>query len=253
LVLVSIDGFAPSAHITASDASKNQLTISGGLTDVTAVALSVMLETGAMPVTLSVRSTSSGSLIGQDMVSRTLMLLAISFVVFLLYLLAYYRGLGLTAVLGMIVFALLNLGVLALLSFYGFFVLTIPAVAAVALSCVVAADSILLIIERIREEITLGRLPRTSTTNALGSAERGSIDSTIILLLVGLLVLIIDSGSLRPFGVALAVGTACSLLVTVFFTAPALKLLSYELFASNPGLWGVNEPAGKASTTDESN
>jgi SecD/SecF fusion protein len=187
------------------------------------------------------------------MVSRTLLLLAISFAVFLVFLLAYYRGLGLTAALGMVVYALITLGVLALLSFYGFFVLTIPAVAGVTLSCVVAADSLLLIIERIREEIALNRPPRTSTTNALSSAERGSIESSIILVLVGLLVLIIDSGSLRPFGVALAVGTACDLLVTVFYTAPALKVLSYELFASNPSLWGVKEPANKTATTDDSN
>ncbi|MCL2632809.1 MAG: hypothetical protein FWD45_07000 [Coriobacteriia bacterium] len=251
--MVLIDGFATSARITSRNIKESTLTLAGGFSDVTSVSLSVIINTGALPFSISVSSYSAGPSIGIDIVMRTLFVLLAAVAVFYLLLVFFYRGLGLIAALSLTVFFFFNLGILAILSFYGFFTLTISAVIGVTLTCLVAADTSVLIIERVAAEARLGRQLRTSASSAVSDATRSFIDPNLVLFIVGLAVLIVDSGFVRPLGIALSVGVASNLFTATFFLSPLIRLLSNNQFTKNPALWGVKKDDLSAPASNESN
>ena len=240
-VMILIDGYATTTRIASSNPKENTVTLSGGLSETSSVALGVILETGALPVSVKTASSQVGSLLGYDIIVKALTATAIGLVVLFVYLAFCYRGLGLLAIVAMVVYATLTLGILALLSFYHFFTLTISAAAGVVLTSALAADSTILILERIKEEVRLGRAVRVSAANALSRAVRSSIESEVALLISGIAVYIIDTGLLKGFGLALTIGVASDILKTVFFTAPVIRLLSGEQLAKRSAFWGLKQ------------
>jgi len=250
-IMVAVDGYATSARVTAASYDTDTLTIGGSsFTQDGAITLAVVLQSGSLPVSVHVSSVRVGSTVGADLVSRSLMVVAVAILAVLVYLLIVYRAFGLIVFIAYDAFLIIYFGILSLLSFFDLFTLTMGGVAGIVLISLVAIDSSVLIFERIREEIGLGRSVRSTAGSGLGKAMRASIDVTALVLVAGLVIMLIDSSFLHSFGLTLTVGAACDVVTTIFFRFPITRLLLNGPVSNSPGFWGLNDRSTPASTDE---
>jgi SecD/SecF fusion protein len=168
-----------------------------------------------------------------------------------LYLLAFYRGLGILTAGAIAVFATLYLGILALLSAFNLFALSLAGIAGIVLSIGVAADSSILVLERFKEEIRMGRSVRAASITGVKHAIITSIDADLVTLISALALFIIAVGSVKGFGLTLALGVVCDVLTMILFKAPLVRLLAPRSIAHHPGFWGVREDEELALASGE--
>ena len=165
----------------------------------------------------------------------------IGLAVVMLYLLFFYRGLGLITAAAMIVFAVLYLGILATLSSFGLFSLSLAGIAGIVLTIGMAADSSILTMERFREEIRMGRSVRAASVTGVKHAIVTSIDADLVTLVSALSLFFLASASVKGFGLTLALGIACDIAMMLLFKAPLIRLLAPKVIARHPGFWGIKD------------
>ena len=149
LVAIVLDGTVQSAPVVNEPITDGQTQISRQLHRRDAKKLKTVLETGALPVTLEFsESRVVGPTLGQDSLRQGVLAALIGLALVAVYVVAFYRGLGLLTWVALLRFASIFLGVLALLSSLGLFALSLPGIAGVVLTIGLAADSSILILER---------------------------------------------------------------------------------------------------------
>ena len=141
----------------------------------------------------------------------TIPLLGIGLALVMLYLLVFYQGLGILTAAAMAVFAVLYLGILALLSHFGLFSLSMAGIAGVVLTIGMAADSSILTLERFREEIRMGRSVRAASITGVRHGILTSIDADLVTLVSALTLFFLASASVKGFGLTLALGIVCDI------------------------------------------
>ncbi|HWL40519.1 MAG TPA: protein translocase subunit SecD [Gemmatimonadaceae bacterium] len=175
--------------------------------------LALVLRAGSLPVPLKVvYTTQIGASLGQDSIQQgmTAGLIAIGLVVFIMV--GYYRFAGVLAIAGLALYLLYTLAALA-----GFnAVLTLPGLAGFILSIGLAVDANVLIFERIREELALGKTIRTSVDEGFRHAMSAIVDSEVTTMLTAAVLYQYGTGPVRGFAVTLLAGTAASLFTAIF-------------------------------------
>ena len=164
----------------------------------------------------------------------------------IVYLFFFYRGLGLLTLGSLVVFAILYLGLLAILSHYGMFSLSLPGLAGMVLTTGSAADSSILVLERFREEIRMGRTVKNASVSGARHGIMTSLDADIVTLVTALALFFVGTGTVKGFGLTLALGVACDIVTMFGFKAPALRLLAAHVIPSHPGFWGVDQDIAEA-------
>ena len=196
--------------------------ISGNFTITEAQDLAEFLRIGALPIELTLinQSTVSATL-GQEALDGALIAGLGGLVLVLLFLLAYYRFLGLVAALGLAVYALFYLAMIKIIPI----TVTLPGIAGLILTIGVAADSNIVIFERIKEELRLGR----STLSAIAQGYRKGIativDANVITLLTAFILFVLASAGVKGFAFTLGIGTIVSLFTAVLFTQAFLAVM----------------------------
>jgi len=144
--------------------------------------LAIVLQTGALPVNLQLaESRFVGPTLGQDSLRQGLYAVIAGLALVALYLLFYYRGFGFVAWAGLAVFGALFLGVLSVIGTnFHLFALTLPGIAGMALSIAVAADTSILVLERVKEEVGEGRTLRTAAQSGFLHAIGTSINADLV-------------------------------------------------------------------------
>jgi SecD/SecF fusion protein len=207
-----------------------------------------------LPVSLQViNSQVVGPTLGQESLASGVMVALIGLALVALYLFIFYRGIGLLTAGAVAVFALLYLGVLATLSFFGQFALSLAGIAGIVLAIGVAADSSILVLERFKEEIRMGRSVRAASVTGVRHAIITSIDADLVTLVSALALFFIGVGSVKGFGLTLALGVICDIVTMLIFKAPLIRLLAPKVIASHPGFWGVKEDEEVALASGELN
>ncbi|MDR0459223.1 MAG: protein translocase subunit SecD [Coriobacteriales bacterium] len=251
-VMIVLDGYVQSTPSVNSIISDGNVSITGNFNAESAYALSSVLQSGSLPVTLEVSSAQVvGPTLGQDALRAGILVAIIGLALVAIYLLIFYRGLGLLTAAAILVFAVLYLGVLALLSFFGFFSLTLAGIAGIVLAIGVAADSSILVLERFKEEIRMGRSVRASSISGVRHAIQTSIDADLVTAVSALALFIIGVGSVKGFGLTLVIGVVCDILTMVLFKAPIIRLMAPGLIANNPAFWGIKEDEQVAQASGE--
>jgi preprotein translocase subunit SecD/SecD/SecF fusion protein len=151
----------------------------------------------------------------------------------------YYRGLGVIAWAALAVFGSLFLGVLAILSKSGAFALSLPGIAGTVLTIGMAADSTILILERFKEEIRLGKTYRSAAKSGTGHAIGTSLDANIVTFVSALAIYALAIGPVKGFAFTLMVGIAIGVFVMVFFTRSTMIMIAESVIAKAPALFGV--------------
>ncbi len=241
-IVIILDNEVQSAPAVQSEISGGQVSITGNYTMAEAQSMQTVLESGSLPINFHYeQSQVVGPTLGQDALKSGVIVALIGLAVVMLYLLFFYKGLGMIVAGAMLVFAVLYLGLLAGLSAFGLFSLSLAGVAGIVLTIGMAADSSILTLERFREEIRLGRSVRAASITGVRHAIQTSIDADLVTLISALTLFFLASASVKGFGLTLALGICCDIVMMLIFKAPLIRLLAPKAIAKNPGFWGISD------------
>ena len=246
-IVIVLDGEVQSAPAVQSEIPDGKVQITGGYTLEDAQSLQTVLESGSLPVSFEyAQSQVVGPTLGQDALKSGVLVALIGLAVVMLYLLFFYRGLGLITAGAMLVFAVLYLGIVAVLSSFGLFSLSLAGIAGIVLTIGMAADSSILTMERFREEIRMGRSVRAASITGVKHAIVTSIDADLVTLVSALSLFFLASASVKGFGLTLALGIMCDIVMMLLFKAPLIRVLAPRVIAKAPGFWGIKDSLAAA-------
>ncbi|PHR57741.1 MAG: protein translocase subunit SecD [Robiginitomaculum sp.] len=202
--------------------------IDGGFTVETANDLAILLRAGALPAKLeTINERSVGPGLGQDSIRAGAIALLIGFVAVMIYMVLAYGLFGVFANAALITNLVLILGALSGLQA----TLTLPGIAGVILTIGMAVDANVLIFERIREEIAVGRTPLNAVETGFIKARSTILDANITTLIAAVLLLLFGAGPVQGFGVTLAIGIFTSVFTAFLFSR---MLTAYWLMRFKP-------------------
>ena len=212
--------------------------ISGSFSIQEAQDLAENLRIGALPIDLTLISQSTVSAtLGQEALDQGLKAGLVGLVLVLLFLIFYYRFLGVVAAVGLGIYALFFLALIKLIPI----TLTLPGIAGLILTIGVAADSNIVIFERIKEEVREGR----STASAIAAGYRKGIatiiDANVITLITAFILFVLATAGVKGFAFTLGIGTIVSLLTAVVFTQAVLGTLGRSRALGSPRFLGAGE------------
>ncbi|ACV21778.1 bifunctional preprotein translocase subunit SecD/SecF [Slackia heliotrinireducens] len=241
-IVIILDGVVQSAPAVQSEIPDGNVAITGNYSLAEAQSLVTVLESGSLPVSFEYQTAQTvGPTLGQGALRSGVIVALIGLLLVMLYLLFFYKGLGFITAAAMAVFACLYLGILALLSHFNLFSLSLAGIAGVVLTIGMAADSSILTLERFREEIRLGRSVRAASITGVRHGIMTSIDADLVTLVSALALFFLAAASVKGFGLTLALGIFCDILMMLLFKAPLIRLLAPKAIAKNPGFWGVKD------------
>lgn len=196
--------------------------ISGGVSSITgnfsndeADDLVNILKAGKLPAPAHiVQETVVGPVLGAEAVSKGLFSTIIALVLVLLFMGFYYNKAGWVADLAMIINNFFVIGILA--SFQA--VLTLPGIAGIVLTIAMSVDANILIFERVREELALGKATGIAIKEGYKNAMSSVIDSHITGLLLGIILFVFGTGPIQGFATTLIIGIISSLFCAIFIT-----------------------------------
>ncbi len=196
--------------------------ISGSFTIDSAQDLAKILEIGALPIRLDLISRSQVSAtLGQQALDQGLVAGIAGFAIVALFLLVFYRVLGLIAVAGMAIYALYFYALVKLVPI----VLTLPGIAGLILTLGVAADANIVIFERVKEEVRAGRSISQAISAGYKKGLTAILDANIVTFLVAFILFMLATAGVRGFALTLGVGVLLSLLTAVVATQAILYSL----------------------------
>jgi len=175
--------------------------------------LALVLRTAALPVELEVASQQSiGASLGEDTIAQGLYALLGGVALVLLFMLCYYRTAGINAVVAQLLNFYIMFSVLSALNF----TLTLPAIAGFILTIGMATDANVIIFERMKEEMRLGKSRKAVVEAGFGKAFWAIMDSNITTFIAALFLSQLGSGPIRGFAVSLSIGVFSSVFTALF-------------------------------------
>ncbi|MFL5897500.1 MAG: protein translocase subunit SecD [Solirubrobacterales bacterium] len=211
--------------------------ISGGFSGVQdAQDLATTLQIGALPINLKLISeTQVSATLGSQALHEGIKAGIIGLGLVVIFLLLYYRFLGLVASIalgayGVIFFALIKLIPITL---------TLPGIAGLVLTIGVAADSNIVIFERIKEEVRAGRSMASAISAGYKRGISTIVDANVVTLLTAFILFVLASAGVKGFAFTLGVGTIVSLLTAVVFTQALLGTMSRSRLLRSPNVLGA--------------
>jgi SecD/SecF fusion protein len=211
--------------------------ISGGFNGITdAQDLASFLQRGALPINLNLISqTQVSATLGSEALHQGIKAGIIGLSLVVIFLLFFYRFLGLIAALalgayGVIFFALIKLIPITL---------TLPGIAGLILTIGVAADSNIVIFERIKEEVRAGRPMASAIAAGYRRGIATIVDANVVTLLTAFILFVLATAGVKGFAFTLGVGTIVSLLTAVVFTQALLLSMSRSRLLSSPSVLGA--------------
>ncbi|HVC06522.1 MAG TPA: protein translocase subunit SecD [Solirubrobacterales bacterium] len=212
--------------------------ISGGFHSINeAQELATILQIGALPIDLKLISqTQVSATLGSQALHEGIKAGIIGLSLVVLFLLFYYRFLGLIATIalgayGVIFFALIKLIPITL---------TLPGIAGLILTIGVAADSNIVIFERIKEEVRAGRAMSSAIAAGYRRGIGTIIDANVVTLLTAFILFVLATAGVKGFAFTLGVGTIVSLLTAVVFTQALLGSISRSPMLRSPRALGAS-------------
>jgi SecD/SecF fusion protein len=213
--------------------------ISGGFTIQTAQDLARLLKTGALPVRLELISRSQVSAtLGQQALDQGLVAGIAGFAIVALFLLFFYRVLGMIAVLALGIYAAYFFALIKLIPI----TLTLPGIAGLILTIGVAADANIVIFERVKEEIRHGRSISAGIAQGYKKGFATIVDANIVTLLVAFILFILATAGVKGFAFVLGVGTMVSLFTAVLATQAILLSMRGTRLLQSPSALGAAKP-----------
>ncbi len=207
---------------------------------IAATDLALVLRTGSLPISLEPSTFEEVSAtLGDASLRAGLLAGGIGLLLVGIWLLIFYRWLGAVALAALGVFGVVIVGLVAVLGSVGF-ALTLAGVAGIIVSLGITADSSILFIERMRDELALGKTVRSATVKAYASAFRTNLAGNTVTFAAAVILYALAVGPVRGFALMLGISTVLDLLILAGFTRPVVMLLVASGFLDRSRL-GVPE------------
>jgi preprotein translocase subunit SecD len=240
---IVLDGVVVSAPRFNESILGGQASIEGDFTAQEARDLANVLKYGALPVTLEpVDITSISPTVGRDQLEAGLIAGGIGLIFVTLYLLFYYRVLGIVAGLSLLVAGGMTYFVFVVLSKTAGLTLSLAGVAGAIIAIGVTADSFIVYFERIRDEIRDGKSLRQACDSGWIRARRTLLAADFISLLIAAVLYLLSVGSVRGFAFVLGLTTLMDIMIAFWFTHPVVVLLGRTKFMQRGSRWTGLDP-----------
>ena len=247
-IAILLDGVVKSAPSVQSAITGGQVQITGSYTSEEAQALKAIIDSGSLPVSLTIQQASTvGPTLGQHALQTGVFAALIGLACVILWVLIFYQGLGLLPAVSILIMTLVYLGLLAGLSQLGWFSLTLPGIAGIIVNIGMAADSSILIMECFHEQIRKGKSIKTASTAGTHEGIFTSIDADIVTLVSALILYFFAMGDVRGFGLTLALGIMCDLLIMFLFSGPIMRLFGPGVIRKHPSFWGITDDVNEGA------
>lgn len=198
-----------------------QINMGSGTTLQEAKDYAILMKSGALPISLrSVLVTQVAPTLGTETVKLSLIAGAIGILLVFIFMIIFYRRMGIVANLALAVYTLLVLGSIALIRG----VLTLPGIAGLILGVGMAVDANVIIFERIKDEIRSGKGMRSALNSGFDRAYVTILDSNITTLLVAAVLYFFGTGAVKGFAVTLAVSILASMFTALFVSKTILEI-----------------------------
>ena len=219
---IVLDDNVYSAPVIQEKIAGGEARITGNFTTEEARDLAIVLRAGALPAPVQIlEERTVGPSLGTDSIRMGLLSMCVGGILVILFMVAYYKGSGIVADFALMLNILIIAGGLA-----GFgATLTLPGIAGIILTIGMAVDANVLIFERIREEITLGKTPRAAVDAGYQRATLTILDANVTTLIAALVLFQFGTGPVKGFAVTLSLGVLASL-----FTALVLSRAVFDFF-----------------------
>ena len=214
-IAIALDGYVYSAPNVNGAITGGVSSITGGFTIEEAKDLAIVLKSGKLPAPARIiQEAVVGPTLGQESIDAGMMSFVLAFGLVLIYMVVYYNTAGLVANIALIANLFFLFGVLA--SFGA--VLTLPGIAGIVLTMGMAVDANVIIYERIKEEIRIGKGVSLSLADGFSNAYSAIIDGQATTLITGVVLFIFGTGPVQGFATTLIIGIATSIFCSVFIT-----------------------------------
>ena len=222
---IVLDNNVYSAPVIQEKIAGGQARITGRFSTEEARDLAIVLRAGALPAPVNIlEERTVGPSLGADSIRKGLMSMCIGGLLVIIFMVIYYRAAGLIADMALFLNILLIAAGLA--AFQA--TLTLPGIAGIILTIGMAVDANVIIFERIREEIALGRTPRASIDAGYDRATLTILDANVTTLIAAVVLFQFGTGPIQGFAVTLSLGVIASM-----FTALILSRMIFDYILMN--------------------
>ncbi|HET9721343.1 MAG TPA: protein translocase subunit SecD, partial [Solirubrobacteraceae bacterium] len=213
--------------------------ITGGFTTNTANQLATELRLGALPIKLKQISESQVSAtLGQQALHQGLIAGLVGLLVVALFLLFFYRVLGVIAIGGLIAYGIYFYALIKLIPI----TLTLAGIAGLILTIGVAADANIVIFERVKEEIRAGRSVRAGIATGYRKGLTAIIDANVVTIMTAFILFVLATADVKGFAFTLGIGTFVSLFTAVMATQAILMTMGNSRLLRSPSALGAGKP-----------
>lgn len=219
---IVLDNKVQSAPVIQERIGGGSARISGRFSAEEAHNLAIVLRAGALPAPVKIlEERTVGPSLGSDSIDKGIFSMIVGGILVVVFMVIYYKASGLIADLALILNILLIAAGLA-----GFqATLTLPGIAGIILTIGMAVDANVLIFERIREEMTLGKTPRAAVDAGYDRATLTILDANVTTLIAALVLFQFGTGPVKGFAVTLSLGVVASLFTALIFTRYIFDLI----------------------------
>jgi preprotein translocase subunit SecD len=251
-----LDGVVYSAPTIQANSFNGTAVISGStnapFTYKQASDLATNLKSGSLPVRFTPQSVQTVSAtIGKDSLKAGLLAGIGGIVIVLLYMIIYYRALGLIVVVGLAIGGALLYGIITLLSTTRGLTLTLAGVVGIIVSVGITVDSYVVYFERLKDEVRAGRTIRQSVDRSFARAFRTVLTADAVAFLAAFILWAFTVGDVRGFAFMLGLSTLLDVFTAFFFIRPAVILVGRRRGFTDARIIGVGRGLGARTTVGE--
>ncbi len=226
-IAIAVDRKIISNPVVQSPITQGRGVITGNFTEQDAKDLSAILNAGSLPVNLTQESVRTVSpTLGTTSLQEGIVAGAAGLILLFMYLLFYYRMLGVVAWFGMTIWAILAITLISVAGERFGYALTLAGVAGLVISLGVTADSYIVFFERLKDEVRAGRSPRAAVQPAFQRAFKTIVAADTVTGIAAAVLYFTAVSSVRGFALTLGVATALDLFVVYFFKRPTVFLIA---------------------------
>lgn len=238
-IAILLDGEVLTAPVVNEPIRGGQAVITGSKNLEEAKQLAILLRSGALPVKVKVMEVRTvGPSLGQDSKDKSVHAFAVGILLIVAFMLVLYRLSGFVANLALLVFVLILLFILSPWVLNA--TLTLPGIAGIILSMGVAVDANILIFERFKEEVLIGKTLRSSIEAGFKRALSTILDANTSVMITAIILFVMGSGAVRGFAINLGLGVLVSMFTAITVSHTLLRMLVKCDFTDRPFWFGVN-------------
>ena len=240
---IVLDGLVFSSPYFQEPILGGKAQITGNFTVEEATNLANILRYGALPLTLDLAEvTSLSPTLGQDQLNAGLLAGALGLFLVAVYLLFYYRALGVVAGASLVVAGIVTYLFFVILGRQLGFTLTLAGIAGAIVAVGITADSFVVYFERIRDEIREGKSIRTAVSSGWVRARKTILAADAVSMLGAIVLYYLSIGSVRGFAFTLGLTTAIDVAIAFMFTKPAVTIIGRSKWFAKGSKWTGLDP-----------